>query len=808
MIRYILFGALFLIGSTSICQQLIDISSNQEIVDFQNFSLSNSNGMSFFDFDEDGWDDITYPMHNDSIIFYKNNQGQFEKIASLLYSEGVIRQITWVDYDNDGNLDLCISYDDFGVSLYRNLGEFNFEDVSISSGIYPSVSHPYGFSFADPDKDNDLDLYIADYSDPTGSSHNMYFENQGNGTFIERSIQLAIDNNTQPSFMGVWFDYNNDDDIDLHVINDRSFGVDALYKNMMNTSSQLSFIDVAASLGVSNDGQNPMTSSISDYNNDGFQDLFLTDFGLTSLSGEGPFHYKLFENNNGNSFTNKAQDYDMSVNDFGWGALWVDYNNDMYEDLYIATGNTINNNGAPTNSILYQNNSGEGFTKINDSIIGDVSTVSFCPVKGDINNDGFYDVVVLNQNVAPNILLNSTNLNNYIKITPKGTISNRMAIGAEIRVYVDGTQQLQTVFCGEQLCAQNSQHKIFGIGMAEIVDSIFVKFPSGLIAKRYAVPTNQAITIFEELYISVEFPLIENTDTLLLCEGDSVVLSLEGFINYNWSNGSQDSTITISTPGVYYFEAFNATGDTLYRSSDLVIDVETEPLYQILTTPISCNDPNSGTAALNFANPSIIDSVIWSNGQDEFSIIGLSEGSYTYTFFTLNTCAYEGAFSIGNIEPMNLQYITTPYTNETFGSLSISMFGGTPPYTYILEQDTVNDFIDNLNAGNYTLLVTDALGCSIETSIEIQNLSTVGFDNTISETNMLIRNNFIELYSSDPNLQKLELYDLKGSSVLSVDLSNLSSSSGLKYPFNKPSGIYIGVISTTTNSIRTKLYNP
>ena len=157
---------------------------------------------------------------------------------------------------------------------------------------------------------------------------------------------------------------------------------------------------------------------------------------------------------------------------------------------------------------------------------------------------------------------------------------------------------------------------------------------------------------------------------------------------------------------------------------------------------------------------------------------------------------------------MNLQYITTPYTNETFGSLSIFMFGGTPPYTYILEQDTVSDFIDNLNAGSYTLLITDALGCTIETSIEIQNLSTVGIDNTMSETNMLIRNNFIELYSSDPNLQKLELYDLKGTTVLSVDLSNLSTSNLIKYPFNKPSGIYIGVISTTTNAIRTKLYNP
>ena len=65
-----------------------------------------------------------------------------------------------------------------------------------------------------------------------------------------------------------------------------------------------------------------------------------------------------------------------------------------------------------------------------------------------------------------------------------------MAIGAEIRVFVEGIQQLQTVFCGEQLCAQNSQHKIFGAGSAEIIDSIFVKFPSGLIAKRYAIPVN------------------------------------------------------------------------------------------------------------------------------------------------------------------------------------------------------------------------------------------------------------------------------------------------------------------------------
>jgi len=808
MIRHVLFSVILILTSKVMCQYLTDVAADQEITAFQEFQFPLANGMSFYDFDKDGWDDITYPMHNDSIIFYKNNQGQFQKIPSMLMSEGQVRQISWVDYDNDGNLDLCISYDDFGVSLYRNLGDFNFEDVSISSGIYPSVSHPFGFSFADPDKDNDLDLYIANYSDPAGDGHNMYFQNQGDGTFIERSIQLDIDNDTQSSFIGVWFDFNNDNKTDLHVINDRAEGVDALYKNTTTGSSELEFIDVAAAVGVSNEGQNPMSSSVSDYNNDGFQDVFVTDFGISSLLGQGPFHYKLFENNNGISFTDKAPTYNMSINDFGWGALWVDYNNDMFEDLYIATGNTIDNSSAPTHSILYKNNSGTGFTKINDSIVGNVTTFSFCPLKGDINNDGFYDVVVLNQAIAPNVLLNSSNQNNYIKITPEGTISNRMAIGAEIRVFVEGIQQLQTVFCGEQLCAQNSQHKIFGAGSAEIIDSIFVKFPSGLIAKRYAIPVNQSITILEESYVTLAFQLIENTDSLLLCQGDSIVLSAGSFNTYNWSTGSQNSSITINTPGIYYLEAFNATGDTLYHSNGLIVEIEDEPLFQIITTPTSCNEPSSGAAELNFADLSIIDSVEWSNGSSGFSVNGLSEDSYTYTFYTENSCLYEGSFTIGSIEPLNVQYTSSPYTNETLGSISVYMFGGNPPYTYVLNEDTVSSNVNNLSYGIYTLIVYDSIGCSIQTDIEIQNLSTVGLQTESIETNLQIKENYVEFCSKDDELKDLEIFDLKGLNVLSADLNNRGNSECTKYNFHGPSGIYVGIMSSSTKRIRKKLYKP
>ena len=126
--KVILLVGLFL---STICfgQQLINISAEQNITEFQNFQMSNANGMSFFDFDEDGWDDLTYPMNNDSIIFYKNNEGQFERLESFLLSDGDIRQISWVDYDNNGTLDLCITYDRDGLRLYKNIGDFVFEDV-------------------------------------------------------------------------------------------------------------------------------------------------------------------------------------------------------------------------------------------------------------------------------------------------------------------------------------------------------------------------------------------------------------------------------------------------------------------------------------------------------------------------------------------------------------------------------------------------------------------------------------------------------------------------------------------------------
>ena len=138
----------------------------------------------------------------------------------------------------------------------------------------------------------------------------------------------------------------------------------------------------------------------------------------------------------------------------------------------------------------------------------------------------------------------------------------------------------KSVFCGENLFAQSSQHKIFGVDTSTVIDSISILFPSGIIAKRYNIPVNQSITIYEEEYVTVEFMINSSTDTTILCNGDSIQITLSGYDNYHWSDGSSDSVLLITTPGIYYFEAFNEMGDTLYRSEDIVVINEQMPLFQ------------------------------------------------------------------------------------------------------------------------------------------------------------------------------------------------------------------------------------
>ena len=778
----------------SIGQTLTDIINSQNINFTQSTSDNQANGMSFYDFDEDGWDDLTFPVNNDSIIFYKNVNGNFQQIGSYIYSIGYVKEILWVDYDNDLDLDICISYHDAGIRLHQNDGAFNFTDITTIAGISNIPFQAYGFSFADPDTDGDLDLYVC-ASEVIGQvsspEPNKFYENQGNGFFIEKAQILNIDNGAQPTFMPVWFDYNNDHLLDLTIINDKEFWNDALYQNMGNGTYQ----DVATTVGISNDGHDPMSLSIADFDNDGYQDIFKTDIGDDIVVNGFQMDYKLYKNNSGVNFTDIAQSVNLDTNMFAWGALWIDYNNDCFEDLYIATAYTDTITGTGFSSLLYKNNNGQSFDLMNDSINGNLLYSSFCPVKGDIDNNGFYDIVVLNDNANPNVLLNSGSSNNYIKIDLKGIYSNQKGIGSIIEVYANGEHQTQTVFCGSGLCAQNSQHKIFGVASATNVDSLVVTFPSGIVVRKFNLGVNANYQIIEQITEVVD--LNQGVDTIYACVGEQFGLGVSGLYDYQWNTGSQDSIISVQSSGSYSFEATNITGDTLYISSPLIVDYEPLLTYQEIVNQPPCGAMNDGSIELFFNPDSIVFEIYWSNGNLGVLNNNLPVDTYSYVILTNGDCNYSGSVEIINAPLFTVQYLTNPVSDTSLGSVDLFIWGGIAPYTLTLEGNTVNSPIIDLSAGNYEIIITDSYGCTDTVLFTINNISTVSLTETNIDASKIYYSNGYVWVCATNEIQQIEVFDMQGSLILDNQNweTGIDNNCSIKILESVQSGLYRVVVT-------------
>ena len=792
------------INCTLIGQTLTDVAPIQNINVIQSTSDHFGNGMSFYDFNDDGWDDLTFPAQNDSIVFYENINGTFSEIGSFIYAIDQVRQILWVDFDNDQILDLCVSYFNIGIRLYKNDGFFNFTDVTATSGISTAPCLTYGFSFADPDTDGDLDLYVCTYESiqiVSSPKPNRFYENLGNGTFQEITTAAGVDDGFKLSFMSSWFDYNNDDLIDLHVVNDRYLFKDALYKKLQD--STLEFTDVSITEGIDNLGRNPMTSSISDFDNDGFQDVFVTDIS----NGTPAFNFRLFKNQNGGNFIDIAPQVNLDTSVWSWGALWVDYDNDGFEDLYVATSfiDTINNPTAT--SFLFHNNSGMDFTLINDSIIGDIVKSSYCPVKGDINKDGFYDIVVLNDSAPPNVLLNSAdNGNNHIKIIPIGTMSNSRAIGAKVKVYAGGINQYQTVFCGSGLCAQSSQTMIFGIGNATIVDSIVVTFPSGVIERMYGVTPNNDYTIQETVIVNVD--IISNIDTLILCQGDSVEIGAPGYMNYSWNTGSTDSIITVTSPGNYAYQAVSVANDSIIESNILYVIYESAPIYQEIAADPICGIGNFGSIEIVYGNPvDSIHTITWHDGSEGEYLDSILYGTYSYTITTTNNCVISDSFIIFESLPFDVVFLTTNSIDSAGGSVQINTFGGAPPFTYVIDTNVVGPYIDSLYPGMYTVVVMDANNCEVTIDFTILDESTTAINE--EQKNLFdaysLENNIWVCADQVKDIVTINLIDMTGKEFQLNDW-NIENDRCLINTTNLPPGIYTISVKTSTHEFSKILF--
>jgi hypothetical protein len=485
----------------SISQAMINVSQIAGI-DVICGNSSTGFGVSFVDFNNDGYDDLTFGTESgDSIVFYQNNfgNGTFTKLFPLVLYTGNIRQLLWVDIDNDNDLDFFICSEGGPNKMFEKTNS-GFVDITSTCGISNSITNNFGATFGDIDKDGDLDLYISVY----GITRNYLYRNNGNKTFTDITSSAGISMIPNFGFCATFLDYNNDGNLDLYTIVDKS-GPNKLYKN--NGNSTFTELGYSTSAGIEIDAMN---GGVGDFNNDGYSDIYVTNtfYPFGSNSGNN-----LLLNNLGFSFPNTASSAGIDMpTQTSWGANWLDIDNDKYLDLYVCSEHI---NPSHRNR-LFKNNKDETFTEFSSTGLAGDTLASYANASGDYNNDGKPDLIVSNANNQKSVLWknNVSNNNNYIKIKLEGTSSNKKAIGSRIIVKDGDSLQMRFTHCGNNYISQNSLIENIGVGHNKIIDTLKIFWPNGSEAQYFNIGVNTLYSIKEgSLCFTSNYDISTNTAT-------------------------------------------------------------------------------------------------------------------------------------------------------------------------------------------------------------------------------------------------------------------------------------------------------
>ena len=492
-------------------------------------------GIAFFDYDGDGDEDIYITGGKNEDKLYRNNSDLTFTDVTIEAGLGITASyytlgVTTGDVDNDGYREIYVQSwgnDQQSADLqevdrtlfFKNNGNGTFTEDGISRGI-DVQSLSVGATFLDYNNDGFLDLYVVNYVSEVGFLYdeweeqiigfdhecypNHFYLNDGTGNFTDITATLGLENDGC-SLAIIATDFDQDNDIDIYVGNDfGEFEVpNTLYRNNYPNNS---FTDVSVGTGT-NVGIYAMGIANGDYDLDGDFDYYISNLGRNVLL-----------NNNAGVFTDVATaagvENTNTPNGFlttGWGTAFLDYDNDMYPDLFVANGRIpaadfIGTDAEDPNK-LYQNNHNSTFTDVSTTAGIDDLNKGRGMAYSDFDNDGDLDIGVIVQNNSVDadakckIYQNNTsNSNNFLKIKLVGTSCNRDAFGSSVSVFCDnGTQLIREIDGGgSSHCSQHSSIAHFGLGDNTMVDSVVVNWLGGTPEKFYEVAVNQTLTIVQQ----------------------------------------------------------------------------------------------------------------------------------------------------------------------------------------------------------------------------------------------------------------------------------------------------------------------
>ena len=414
-----------------------------------------SMGVAAADYDNDGFVDLFVTGYKSDHLYHNNGDGTFSDVTNKLprVNDGWSTSAGWFDYDRDGRLDLFVArYMDWDFEsgsmfcggptsalraychpdnfkgaaniLFHQRADGSFEDVSKSSGIVDSSGKGLGVAFADFDNDGWMDVFVAN-----DSVRQSLYRNKGNGTFE-----------------------------DIGVISGAAYDEDG---------------KTFAGMGI----------DCADYDNDGYVDVL-----ITTLSNE---KYALYRNNGDLSFTyatNTSAVGQITLLNSGWGARFIDADNDGWRDLFVAQGHVLDTIDRTTAYLKYKQplllmrNEGKGFVNISATAGAafNAPLAARGAAFGDLNNDGQLDAVVNVLDAAPVILRSNGTANHWLGVSLVGSKSNRSGIGARVTVTsATGQKQIFDASTAGSYLSSNDPRIVVGLGSAKAAKSVEVRWPSG-----------------------------------------------------------------------------------------------------------------------------------------------------------------------------------------------------------------------------------------------------------------------------------------------------------------------------------------
>jgi len=497
-------------------------------------------GVAMFDYDNDGWLDLFFvngaklqdPMPRGSSpdksdprywnrLYHNNRDGTFADVTEKaglqgrLYGMGVATG----DYDNDGYVDLLVT-NLGGNILYHNNGDGTFTDVTAKAGVGGS-GWCTGACFVDYDRDGRLDLIVSryvqwDFSDVYCGEHrpgyraychpdqfepitHLMFHNNGDGTFTDVSKKCGIASSPGKGLGVAIDDFDGDGWPDIFVANDSV--AEQLFRN--NHDGTFTEVALVSGLGYDQNGHAfaGMGADFGDYKNTGWPSVF-----VNALANQ---KYKLFRNDKG-SFDDVTDSIGLGASTLshsGWGAKWIDYDNDGWLDLFVAQGHVMDNIQLTEPTLRYlepplllRNDQGR-FSNVSPQG-GSIFTTPIAArgaAFGDLDNDGLVDVAI-NCNDGPAIILRNRvgHGNHWLALNLIGSTSNRDAIGSRIRLLTEsGQQQTRFVSTAGSYISASDKRAHFGLGSSKKIRLIEITWPSGIVQRLESVAVDQILTVKE-----------------------------------------------------------------------------------------------------------------------------------------------------------------------------------------------------------------------------------------------------------------------------------------------------------------------